>query len=202
MTCQLPGAERPRPVDEQPLLHRQHLGPDEARRRRPRRDADDEDDVPHRRPSTAASTIASGRNGMTRNQSVRRISTDSVRPPKKPGDDPDDRADDDREHVATSPTNRLTARAPDELGGDAAPEVVGPQRELAARVAPTPGCRPSRRRSVRRCRADQRGEQRHRHEQEQHDQADHRQPVAGRNRRPRSATRRPTAAHARRTARR
>ena len=42
------------------------------------------------RPSTAASTIASGRNGITRNQSVMRISTESVQPPKNPDSDPDD----------------------------------------------------------------------------------------------------------------
>ena len=34
--------------------------------------------------STEASTIANGRNGITRNQSVSRISTASVHPPKKP----------------------------------------------------------------------------------------------------------------------
>ena len=36
------------------------------------------------RSSTAASAIASGRNGITRNQSVIRISTVSSRPPKNP----------------------------------------------------------------------------------------------------------------------
>ena len=36
------------------------------------------------RSSTAASAIASGRNGITRNQSVIRISTVSIHPPKNP----------------------------------------------------------------------------------------------------------------------
>ncbi len=34
------------------------------------------------RPRTLASTIASGRNGITRNQSVSRISAESVNPPR------------------------------------------------------------------------------------------------------------------------
>ena len=92
-------------------------------------------------PRTAASTIASGRNGITRNHSVRRISTASVQPPKKPAVIPTTEPMTHRQDRGGEADEQADARAPDELRQHAAPEVVGAQRAELRRVAPTPGCR-------------------------------------------------------------
>ena len=62
-------------------------------------------------PSTAASAIASGRNGITRNHSVTRISTPPTRPPKNPAVTPTSDPMTIASTVAASPTSRLM-RAP------------------------------------------------------------------------------------------
>ena len=62
-------------------------------------------------PRMRASTIASGRNGITRNQSVKRISTDSVHPPRKPAAMPTTLPMSIVRIVASNPTSRLI-RAP------------------------------------------------------------------------------------------
>ena len=64
------------------------------------------------RDSTEASTIASGRNGITRNHSVSRMSVPSVLPPAYPATIADDGPEHDRDDASRRcPTNRLT-RAP------------------------------------------------------------------------------------------
>ena len=62
-------------------------------------------------PRIAASTIASGRNGITRNHSVIRISTPPILPPKKPAAIPTIEPITTASSVATRPTSRLV-RAP------------------------------------------------------------------------------------------
>ena len=59
------------------------------------------------RPITAASTIASGRKGMTRNHSVNRMSTEPGSPPKKPATMPTTEPITIAITVAASPTSRL-----------------------------------------------------------------------------------------------
>ena len=82
------------------------------------------------RSSTAASTMASGRNGMTRNQSVRRISTRVDPPPEEAGGDADDGADHDRQQRRRRPDEQADPRSPHELGGHRPSEVVGAHREV------------------------------------------------------------------------
>ena len=62
-------------------------------------------------PRIAASTMASGRNGMTRNHSVRRMRTASVQPPMKPAVIPTTEPMTMARTVAARPTSRLM-RAP------------------------------------------------------------------------------------------
>ena len=62
-------------------------------------------------PSTAASTMASGRNGMTRNQSSMAMSNRSTRPPTKPAVTPTAEPMTTATTVATTPMKRLM-RAP------------------------------------------------------------------------------------------
>jgi hypothetical protein len=62
-------------------------------------------------PRIAASTIARGRKGMTRNHSVRRMSTDSTQPPMKPAVIPTTEPMTIARTVAARPTSRLM-RAP------------------------------------------------------------------------------------------
>ena len=58
-------------------------------------------------PRIAASAIASGRNGITRNHSVSRISTPPMRPPKKPAAMPTTEPISIARTVAARPTSRL-----------------------------------------------------------------------------------------------
>ena len=59
-------------------------------------------------PRIAASTIASGMNGMTRNHSDSRERTESVQPPKKPPTTPTIVPMITAMSVAATPTSRLT----------------------------------------------------------------------------------------------
>ena len=91
-------------------------------------------------PRIAASTIASGRNGITRNHSVTRMSTPPIAPPKKPAGIPTTEPMRTASIVAARPTSRLMRDAPDELGEHVAAEAVGAERAELGRGSPRSGC--------------------------------------------------------------
>ena len=85
-------------------------------------------------PRIAASTMASGRNGITRNHFGDAHENGADLAAVEPGRDPDDRADHDRDERCGKSHEEARARTPDELGQDVATQAVRAQRPELRRV--------------------------------------------------------------------
>ena len=143
------------------------------RGRRPRRHADDEDDVPHR---PAQHRGQDDREGEERDheEPLGEPHEHAVPPAaEEAGEDPDDRTERDRERRGSQADEQADPAAPDELRPDGAAQVVGAEGRVLRWRGPLRhavgagggGVEPG-------AAGDEWSEQRHDHEREQHEDAD------------------------------